>query len=74
MDVKVEVVQIILTRIANDIYFTVDACHNAMEMWKAIERLKHSESVNVQDLKTSLFFKFGKFTSRDGEHLIRITQ
>nr|GFC26009.1 hypothetical protein [Tanacetum cinerariifolium] len=41
MDVKVEVVQIILTRIANDIYFTVDACHNAMEMWKAIERLKH---------------------------------
>ncbi|GKA78956.1 hypothetical protein Tco_0785493 [Tanacetum coccineum] len=35
-----EVVQIILTGIDNDIYSTVDACPNAMEMWKAIERLK----------------------------------
>ncbi|GJZ52329.1 hypothetical protein Tco_0606844 [Tanacetum coccineum] len=30
-----EVVQIILTGIDNDIYSTVDACPNAMEMWKA---------------------------------------
>ncbi|GKF19370.1 hypothetical protein Tco_0068008, partial [Tanacetum coccineum] len=35
-----EVVQIILTGIDNDIYSTVDACPNACEMWKAIERLK----------------------------------
>ncbi|GKF15255.1 hypothetical protein Tco_0056717, partial [Tanacetum coccineum] len=26
--------------IDNDIYSTFDACSNAMEMWKAIERLK----------------------------------
>nr|GFA21292.1 hypothetical protein [Tanacetum cinerariifolium] len=26
--------------IDNDIYSTVDACPNACEMWKAIERLK----------------------------------
>nr|GEX58379.1 hypothetical protein [Tanacetum cinerariifolium] len=32
-------VQIILTGIANDIYSTVDACSNACEMWKAIERI-----------------------------------
>nr|GFA82664.1 hypothetical protein [Tanacetum cinerariifolium] len=31
-------VQIILTGIDNDIYSTVDACPNACEMWKAIER------------------------------------
>ncbi|GJX83211.1 hypothetical protein Tco_0332692 [Tanacetum coccineum] len=37
---KAEVVQIILTRIDNDIYSIVDVCPNAMEMWKAIERLK----------------------------------
>ncbi|GJU74581.1 hypothetical protein Tco_1265986 [Tanacetum coccineum] len=38
LDVEAEVVQIILTRIDNDIYSTVDACPNACEMWKAIER------------------------------------
>ncbi|GJY90450.1 integrase, catalytic region, zinc finger, CCHC-type containing protein [Tanacetum coccineum] len=40
LNAKAEAVQIILTRIDNDIYSTVDACANACEMWKAIERLK----------------------------------
>ncbi|GKB91949.1 hypothetical protein Tco_0964221 [Tanacetum coccineum] len=55
--------------IDNDIYSTVDACPNAMEIWKAIERLKQGESINVQDLETNLYWEFGKFTSRDGESL-----
>nr|GEV98888.1 hypothetical protein [Tanacetum cinerariifolium] len=50
----------------NDIYSTVDAYPNACEMWKAIERLKQGESINVQDLETNLFWEFGKFTSLDG--------
>ncbi|GJW15109.1 retrovirus-related pol polyprotein from transposon TNT 1-94, partial [Tanacetum coccineum] len=45
----------------------VDACPNACEMWKAIERLKQGESINVQDLETNLYWEFGKFTSRDGQ-------
>nr|GEX21057.1 hypothetical protein [Tanacetum cinerariifolium] len=53
----------------NDINSTVDACPNACEMWKSIERLKQGESINVQDLETNLYWKFGKFTSRDGESL-----
>ncbi|GJZ22024.1 retrovirus-related pol polyprotein from transposon TNT 1-94 [Tanacetum coccineum] len=53
----------------NDIYSTVDACPNACEMWKAIERLKQGKSINVQDLETKLYWEFGKFTSRDGESL-----
>nr|GEV02792.1 hypothetical protein [Tanacetum cinerariifolium] len=40
LNVEAEAVQIILTKIDNDIYSTVDACPNACEMWKAIERLK----------------------------------
>ncbi|GJU61416.1 retrovirus-related pol polyprotein from transposon TNT 1-94 [Tanacetum coccineum] len=47
----------------------VDACPNACEMWKAIERLKQGKSINVQDLETNLYWEFGKFTSRDGESL-----
>nr|GEY77651.1 hypothetical protein [Tanacetum cinerariifolium] len=49
----------------NDIYSTVDAYPNACEMWKAIERLKQGESINVQDLETNFFWEFGKFTSLD---------
>nr|GEY41770.1 hypothetical protein [Tanacetum cinerariifolium] len=47
----------------------VYACPNACEMWKAIERLKQGESINVQDLETNLYWEFGKFTSQDGETL-----
>nr|GEZ17321.1 hypothetical protein [Tanacetum cinerariifolium] len=32
-------------------------------------RLKQGESINVQDLKTNLYWEFRKFTSRDGETL-----
>nr|GEW11974.1 hypothetical protein [Tanacetum cinerariifolium] len=38
LNAEAEAVQIILTGIYNDIYSTVDACSNACEMWKAIER------------------------------------
>nr|GFC76253.1 hypothetical protein [Tanacetum cinerariifolium] len=69
LNAKAEAVQIILTGIDNDIYSTVDACSNACEMWKAIERLKHGESINVQDLETNLYWEFGKFTLHDGESL-----
>nr|GEU69914.1 hypothetical protein [Tanacetum cinerariifolium] len=40
LDAEAEAIQIILTRIDNDIYSTVDVCLNACEMWKAIERGK----------------------------------
>nr|GFB17882.1 hypothetical protein [Tanacetum cinerariifolium] len=66
LNAKAEAVQIILTGIDNDIYSTVDAYPNACEIWKAIERLKQGESINVQDLETNLYWEFRKFTSRDG--------
>nr|GEU81842.1 putative ribonuclease H-like domain-containing protein [Tanacetum cinerariifolium] len=69
LNAEAEAVQIILTWIDNDIYSTVDACPNACEMWKAIERLKQGESINVQDLKTNLYWEFRKLTSQDGESL-----
>nr|GEX00150.1 hypothetical protein [Tanacetum cinerariifolium] len=69
LNAEAEVVQIVLTGIDNDIYSTVDACLNACEMWKSIKRLKQGESINVQDLKTNLYWEFGKFTSQDGESL-----
>nr|GEW10871.1 hypothetical protein [Tanacetum cinerariifolium] len=64
LNAKAEAVQIILTGIDNDIYSTIDACPNACEMWRAIERLKQGESINVQDVETNLYWEFGKFTSQ----------
>ncbi|GKC34687.1 hypothetical protein Tco_1047071, partial [Tanacetum coccineum] len=39
----------------------------AQEIWEAIERLQQGESLNIQDVKTNLFWEFGQFTSHDGE-------
>ncbi|GJZ89167.1 retrovirus-related pol polyprotein from transposon TNT 1-94 [Tanacetum coccineum] len=62
-----EAIHLLLTGIGDEIYSTVDACKTAHEMWEAIERLQQGESLNMQDVKTNLFWKFGKFTSHDGE-------
>ncbi|GJW05528.1 hypothetical protein Tco_1564384 [Tanacetum coccineum] len=44
-------------------------CHTALTSGIAIERLQQGESLNVQDVKTNLFWEFGKFTSQDGESM-----
>nr|GEX95231.1 retrovirus-related Pol polyprotein from transposon TNT 1-94 [Tanacetum cinerariifolium] len=43
---EAEAVQINVTGIDNDIYSTVDACPNACEMWKAIERSQQAANRN----------------------------
>nr|GFB69495.1 hypothetical protein [Tanacetum cinerariifolium] len=62
-----EAIHLILTGIGDEIYSTVDACQTAQEMWKSIERLQQGESLNIQDVKTNLFWELGKFTSHDEE-------
>nr|GEU83842.1 hypothetical protein [Tanacetum cinerariifolium] len=55
-----EAIHLILTRIGDEIYSTVDAFQTAQEMWEAIKRLHQGESLNIQDVKTNLFWEFGK--------------
>nr|GEW73687.1 hypothetical protein [Tanacetum cinerariifolium] len=62
-------IHLILTGIRDDIYSTIDACQTAQKMWEAIKRLQQGESLNIQDVKTNLFWEFGKFTSHDGESM-----
>nr|GEU29396.1 putative reverse transcriptase domain-containing protein [Tanacetum cinerariifolium] len=62
-----EAIHFLLTGIGDEIYSTVDACKTTHEIREAIERLQQGESPNIQDVKTNLFWKFGKFTSHDGE-------
>nr|GEV80037.1 integrase, catalytic region, zinc finger, CCHC-type, peptidase aspartic, catalytic [Tanacetum cinerariifolium] len=60
-------IHLILTGIGDEIYSTVDAYKTTQEMWEAIERLQQGEALNIQDVKTNLFWEFRKFTSYDGE-------
>nr|GEX57953.1 hypothetical protein [Tanacetum cinerariifolium] len=46
LNAEAEAIQIIITGIDNDIYSTVDACPNACEMWKAIERSQQATTKN----------------------------
>ncbi|GJV06006.1 hypothetical protein Tco_1343662 [Tanacetum coccineum] len=64
-----EAIHLLLTGIGDEIYSTVDACKISHDMWIAIERLQQGESLNIQDVKTNLFWEFGKFTSHDGESM-----
>ncbi|GJT15748.1 retrovirus-related pol polyprotein from transposon TNT 1-94 [Tanacetum coccineum] len=64
-----EAIHLLLTGIGDEIYSTVDACKTSHEMWISIERLQQGESINIQDVKTNLFWEFGKFTSHDGESM-----
>ncbi|GJZ31887.1 retrovirus-related pol polyprotein from transposon TNT 1-94 [Tanacetum coccineum] len=59
-----EAIFLILTGIGDEIYSTVDACNTSKEMWTAIERLQQGESLNVQDVKTNLFWEFGNSSRR----------
>ncbi|GJZ43040.1 retrovirus-related pol polyprotein from transposon TNT 1-94 [Tanacetum coccineum] len=68
-DVKKEAIHLLLTGIGDEIYSIIDACKTAHDMWIVIERLQQGESLSKQDVKTSLFWEFGKFTSRDGESI-----
>nr|GEZ69078.1 hypothetical protein [Tanacetum cinerariifolium] len=66
-EVPIFEVQIILTWIDNDIYSIVDACPNACEMWKAIERLKQvaeddemSKDKEIDKLIALIYLSFKK--------------
>nr|GEW85244.1 hypothetical protein [Tanacetum cinerariifolium] len=64
-----EAIHLLLTVIGDEIYSTVHACKTAHEIWIAIEMLQQDESLNIQDVKTNLFWEFRKSTSHDGESM-----
>ncbi|GJX23236.1 retrovirus-related pol polyprotein from transposon TNT 1-94 [Tanacetum coccineum] len=50
LDAEKEAIHLLLTGIGDEIYSTVDACKTTHEMWIAIERLQHGESLNKHDV------------------------
>nr|GEU36492.1 hypothetical protein [Tanacetum cinerariifolium] len=70
LNAEAKAVQIILTWIDNDIYSTVDACPNACEMWKAIERNRGKAIINsplpIYDKEPSMVAEDDE-TSKDKE-------
>ncbi|GJS21138.1 hypothetical protein Tco_0449770 [Tanacetum coccineum] len=68
-DLEKEAIHLLLTGFGDEIYSTVKACKTPHKMWIAIERLQHGESLNIQVVKTNLFWEFGRFTSHDAESM-----
>ncbi|GJR07908.1 hypothetical protein Tco_0790560 [Tanacetum coccineum] len=64
-----EAIHMLLTGIGDEIYSTIDVCKTAHKIWIAIKRIQQGESLNIQDVKTNLFWEFGRFTSQDGESI-----
>nr|GEV45954.1 retrotransposon protein, putative, unclassified [Tanacetum cinerariifolium] len=60
-----EAIHLILTGIGDEIYSTIDACQTAQEMWEAIEMLQQGESLNIQDVKTNLFWEFASMVKKN---------
>nr|GEZ49135.1 hypothetical protein [Tanacetum cinerariifolium] len=61
-----------LEKVQNDTVYNVfanDLQYSEQSESIAIERLQHGESFNIQDVKTNLFWEFGKFISHDGESM-----
>nr|GEZ50584.1 integrase, catalytic region, zinc finger, CCHC-type, peptidase aspartic, catalytic [Tanacetum cinerariifolium] len=50
-ETKKEAIHLILTRIGDEIYSTVDACQTAQEIWEAIERLQQDKNITISELK-----------------------
>ncbi|GJR18594.1 hypothetical protein Tco_0967121 [Tanacetum coccineum] len=74
IDDDAEAVHMILNGIGNDIYSTMDACSNANEMWIAIECLQQRLSINIQDVKTKLFWNSVSPLQGTGNQLNHATQ
>ncbi|GJZ95403.1 hypothetical protein Tco_0667737 [Tanacetum coccineum] len=68
LNAEAEAVQIILIGIDNDIYSTVDACPNACEMWKAIER----RNKRIKSFLTSITTRMAKLPTYDPEPATKI--
>ncbi|GKD22244.1 hypothetical protein Tco_1223947, partial [Tanacetum coccineum] len=60
-------VTILAVPVTDDTPAVPERTATAHEIWIAIERLQQGESLNIQDVKTNLFWEFRKFTSHDGE-------
>nr|GEV02778.1 reverse transcriptase domain-containing protein [Tanacetum cinerariifolium] len=69
-----EAIHLILTVIGYEIYSTVDACQPAQEMWETIERLQQGESLNIQDVKTNLFWEFARMVKFGNQRTVHVAR
>nr|GEV36546.1 hypothetical protein [Tanacetum cinerariifolium] len=58
-------IHLLLTRTGDKIYSIVDAYKTAHDMWIATKILQQGESLKIQDVKTNLFWEYGRFISHD---------
>ncbi|GJX89033.1 hypothetical protein Tco_0341047 [Tanacetum coccineum] len=71
-DAEMELMNLILLSIPNDIYYSVDACTSAKDMWKRVERLMRGTIQNKVDRETRFTNEFDQFVAEPGEALVSV--
>ncbi|GJS44700.1 hypothetical protein Tco_0594821, partial [Tanacetum coccineum] len=67
-----ELMNMILLSIPNEIYYSVDSCKTAKEMWARVERLIRGTIQNQVDRETRFTNEFDQFVAEPGESLVSI--
>ncbi|GKA05605.1 retrovirus-related pol polyprotein from transposon TNT 1-94 [Tanacetum coccineum] len=71
-DVEMELMNLIILSIPNDIFYSVDACTLAKDMWKRVERLMRGTIQNKVDRETRFTNEFDQFVAELGEALVSV--
>ncbi|GKD28468.1 hypothetical protein Tco_1239246, partial [Tanacetum coccineum] len=68
-EADIEAMNLILISITNDIYNSVDACQNAIDMWNRVKRLMHGTDLSETKRESHFVNEFDKFIVEPGESL-----
>ncbi|GKB01087.1 hypothetical protein Tco_0829131 [Tanacetum coccineum] len=71
-DAEMELTNMILLSIPNKIYYSVDSCKTAKEMWDRVERLMRGTIQNQVDRETRFTNEFDQFVAEPGESLVSV--
>nr|GEV89856.1 hypothetical protein [Tanacetum cinerariifolium] len=64
-----QAIQTILMGLPEDIYFSIDNCDIAQEIWFRVKQMMKGSSIGVQEKKAKLFNEWERFTSTEGESI-----
>ncbi|GJV34646.1 hypothetical protein Tco_1395046 [Tanacetum coccineum] len=61
----------ILLGLRKDIYAAFDSCETALEIWLRVQQIMKGSDSGIQEKKAKLFNEWERFTSTDGESIVR---
>ncbi|GJZ56771.1 polynucleotide 5'-hydroxyl-kinase NOL9 [Tanacetum coccineum] len=66
---NIDTMNMIIPRIPNDIYNSVDACQTAKAIWNLVQRLMQGTDLSQQERDSRLMNEFDKFSAKAGDSI-----